>query len=71
MLATALEYISNAFVAGAIGLALGVAFGTKIKDFVTGVPAELRSAASALVTDTQAKIAAAISIGPQHWHLVG
>lgn len=34
-------------------------FGTKIKDFFTGVPAEARTAANTLLTDTKAKLSAA------------
>jgi hypothetical protein len=34
-------------------------FGTKIKDFFSGVPAEARTAANTLLTDTKAKLSAA------------
>jgi hypothetical protein len=56
---TVIAYLSNAFVAGAIGLALGIAFGQKIKDAVTGVPADVRTTANALVGKVKADLATA------------
>jgi hypothetical protein len=56
---TAIAYLSNAFVAGAIGLALGIVFGQKIKDYVMGVPTDVRSAADSLVTKVKADLASA------------
>jgi hypothetical protein len=53
---TVLAYLSNAFVAGAIGLTLGIVFGQKIKDFVTGVPADVRATSEALITKVKADL---------------
>lgn len=59
MFTTILDYASNAFVAGAIGLTLGIVFGQKIKDYVMGVPTDVRSAADSLVTKVKADLASA------------
>lgn len=56
---TVFAYLSNAFVAAAIGLVLGVVFGQKIKDTVLGIPSDVRSTADALVGKVKADLAAA------------
>lgn len=59
MFDTILAYLSNAFIAGSIGAALGVAFGPKIKDVVMGIPADTRAVLTAVENDVKAKLAAA------------
>jgi hypothetical protein len=58
---TVLSYLSNAFVAGAIGVVLGMVFGQKIKDFVTGVPSDFRSAMTNLEAKAKADVKAALA----------
>lgn len=55
-MSTVIDYLSNAFVAAAIGLTLGILFGQKIKDFVTGVPADVRATSEALITKVKADL---------------
>lgn len=58
-MSTFLDYATNAFVTGAIGLTLGILFGQKIKDFVMGIPSDVRSTADGLVSKVKADLAAA------------
>lgn len=54
-------YLVNPFIAAAIGVVLGIVFGQKIKDFVTGVPSEFRSAMSSVETKAKADVSAAVA----------
>lgn len=45
---TVLAYLSNGFIAGAVGLVIGVVFSKKIKDYITGAPAGFRTAMDGL-----------------------
>lgn len=56
---TILAYLSNAFVAGAIGLVAGVVFSQKIKDYITGAPAGFRVAMNGVEAKAKADVAAA------------
>jgi hypothetical protein len=58
-MSTVIDYLSNAFVAAAIGLTLGILFGQKIKDFVMGVPADVRATSEALITKVKSDLTAA------------
>lgn len=59
MFDTVIAYLSNAFVAGAVGMAAGVAFGPKITDFVMGIPTDTRAVLTAVENDVKSKLAAA------------
>lgn len=61
MFDTVLAYATNGVVVGTVGLTLGVVFGQKIKDFLSGVPAEARTAAEALATKTKNDLKTALS----------
>lgn len=61
MFSTAIDYLSNAFVAGAIGLVCGVIFSQKIKDWITGVPADFRTLMKSVEADVKTKAAAAVA----------
>jgi uncharacterized membrane protein len=52
-------YVTNPVIAGVIGIVLGTMFGTRIKDFITGVPSEFRSAMSAVESKAKADVKAA------------
>lgn len=61
MLSTVLDYASNPFVVGAVSLVTGVVSSQKIKDWISGVPSELRVALSSLESQTKQQIASATS----------
>lgn len=61
MFATAMSYIENAFVTGAIGLVIGVLFGQKIKDWLSGVPADFRAAMVNVEAKAKTDVSAAIA----------
>lgn len=58
-MSTVIDYLSNAFVAAAIGLTLGILFGQKIKDFVMGVPADVRATSEAMISKVKSDLTAA------------
>jgi hypothetical protein len=61
MFSTALGYLDNSLICGAIGLVVGIIFSQKIKDFVTGVPSGFRTAMANVETQAKADISAAIA----------
>lgn len=61
MVGTVLSYLENAIVTGCIGLVCGMVFGPKIKDWLSGVPADLRTALNGVEAKAKADIAAATS----------
>lgn len=61
MFATAMSYIENAFVTGAIGLVCGILFGQKIKDWLSGVPADFRTAMQNVEVKAKADVSAAVA----------
>lgn len=52
-------YVTNPIIAGVIGLVLGALFGTKIKDFLTGIPSDFRSAMNTVEAKAKADVKAA------------
>jgi hypothetical protein len=52
-------YVTNPVIAGVIGLVLGALFGTKIKDFLTGIPSEFRTAMNTVEAKAKADVKAA------------
>lgn len=59
MFGTVLSYLENAIVTGCIGLVCGMLFGPKIKDWLAGVPADLRAALNGVEAKAKADIASA------------
>lgn len=52
-------YLVNPLIAAVIGLVLGTLFSQKIKDFISGVPSEFRSAMSSVEAKAKADVSAA------------
>ncbi len=59
MFGTILSYLENAVVVGAICFVCGMLFGPKVKDWFTGVPADLRAALKGVEAKAKADIAVA------------
>lgn len=58
MFTTALEYLSNTFVVAAISLVVGVVFSQKVKDYLMGIPADVRTALNGVEAKVKQDLAA-------------
>jgi len=59
MFNTFFAYFANPLIAGCVGVVVGTLLSTKIKDFVTGVPKDFRSAMSSVEAKAKADVKAA------------